>query len=499
MCKREYGELNKKKHGESEVKNAKEATCTEKGYTGDNCCKDCGEKVSSGKEIPLLGHTGGQTDCSKKDVCEVCKKEYGELNKSKHVETEVKNAKKATCTEKGYTGDNCCKGCGEKISSGTEIPALGHAGGEADCSKKAVCTVCKKEYGEVNKNKHGKSEVKNAKEVTCTEAGYTGDIFCKGCGEKVSEGTEIPAAGHVGGTANCTRKAVCDVCQKTYGELDKNNHAWNEGVVTKEATETEKGIKTYTCSTCQETKTEEIPATGKVVTPEKPGEVITPEIPETEVTLTPTPILTVTPKPTEKPSKEEPKKGTIVTDKKSNAKYKVLVAGKSGTVEYVKSLNKKSTKANIPATITINGITYKVVSIAKNAFKNNKFIAKVTIGKNVKTIGANAFYGCKKLKTISMGTNVTSIGNKAFYKCTALTKITIPSKVKKIGKQSFYGCKKLKTITLKTTKLTKKNVGRKAFTGINKKATIKVPKSKVKVYQKLLETKGISKTVKVKK
>ena len=140
-----------------------------------------------------------------------------------------------------------------------------------------------------------------------------------------------------------------------------------------------------------------------------------------------------------------------------------------------------------------------MVSIAKNAFKNNKFITKVTIGKNVKTIGANAFSGCKKLKKVTIGKNVTSIGDKAFYKCTALTKITIPSKVKKLGKQTFYGCKKLRTITLKTTKLTKKTVGSKVFTGINTKATIKVPKSKVKAYQKLLKSKGISKTVKVKK
>ncbi|MBQ4530345.1 MAG: leucine-rich repeat domain-containing protein [Lachnospiraceae bacterium] len=200
------------------------------------------------------------------------------------------------------------------------------------------------------------------------------------------------------------------MCKKEYGELNKNKHGESEVKNAKAATCMEEGIKTYTCSVCQETKPEEI-----------------------------------------------------------------------------------------PATITINGITYKVVSIAKNAFKNHKYITKVTIGKNVKTIGANAFSGCKKLKNVTIGKNVTSIGDKALYKCTALTKITIPSKVKKLGKQTFYGCKKLKTITLKTTKLTKKNVGSKAFSGIYKKATIKVPKSKVKAYQQLLKSKGISKTVRVKK
>ena len=55
----------------------------------------------------------------------------------------------------------------------------------------------------------------------------------------------------------------------------------------------------------------------------------------------------------------------------------------------------------IPMEVTVNGDygeTYKVVSIAPNAFKGIKKLTKVTIGKNVKMIGAKAFYGCKALK-----------------------------------------------------------------------------------------------------
>ena len=167
----------------------------------------------------------------------------------------------------------------------------------------------------------------------------------------------------------------------------------------------------------------------------------TPSVTE-EPSATPTPCVTrkpsATPTTKEEP-KVAPKKGTILVDEKNQVKYKILVSDtKNGTVEYVKPLNKKAKTVNVPATVKINGITYKVVSIGKNAFKNHKTITKVTIGKNIKTIGANAFYGCKKLKTVSMGKNITTIGDKAFYKCTALTKITIPAKVKKIGKQAFY-------------------------------------------------------------
>ena len=57
--------------------------------------------------------------------------------------TEIKDAKDATCTENGYTGDTCCKGCGAKLESGKVIPAAGHKGGTATCKDKAVCEVCR--------------------------------------------------------------------------------------------------------------------------------------------------------------------------------------------------------------------------------------------------------------------------------------------------------------------------------------------------------------------
>lgn len=202
------------------------------------------------------------------------------------------------------------------------------------------------------------------------------------------------------------------------------------------------------------------------------------------------------------------------------ASYKVTKA--KTTVEYVAPVSKTAKTVTIPATVSMDGITYKVTSIAKNAFKKNTKLktikigsnvttigdgafygctnlTTVTIGKNVKTIGSNAFYGCKKLKTVSMGSSVTTIGAKAFYKCTALTRITLPSKVNKIGKQAFYGCTKLKNITIKTKKLTSKKVGSKTFGKTYAKAVVKVPKSKVKAYKKFLYKKGLNKKAKIKK
>ena len=214
--------------------------------------------------------------------------------------------------------------------------------------------------------------------------------------------------------------------------------------------------------------------------------------------------------------------GDIITDSVSKATFQVTSNGsKSKTVEYVVSAATADLIV-IPDIVEIDGKQYKVTSIAMNAFRNNKNVKSIVIGKNVKNIGTKAFYGCKKLKMVSGGKNVTNIGSQAFYKCisltsvamsskmttigkqafykcTKLTKITIPSKVSKIGSQAFYGCKKLKTITIKTKKLTSKKVGSKAFKGIYEKATIKVPSSKLKTYKKVLRSKGVSAKAKIKK
>ena len=267
---------------------------------------------------------------------------------------------------------------------------------------------------------------------------------------------------------------------------------------------------------------------------ETPDKTITPKPTATDIpmkTVTPKPTATTAPKPTAtttpkptatkapkvtatavptKPAKatqapnqiatEPEAKGESIYDEETGECYKVTKSdAKNGTVAYEEpDIDAKGT-ITIPDTVTVNGITYKVTSIASNAFKGNKKITKVKMGKNITSIGKNAFSGCTKLKSITIGGNVKTISDKAFYKCTALTKITIPSKVNKIGKSAFYGCKKLKNITIKTTKLTKKNVGDKAFKGIYSKATIKVPKSKLNAYKKMLKAKGVGTKVKIKK
>ena len=175
--------------------------------------------------------------------------------------------------------------------------------------------------------------------------------------------------------------------------------------------------------------------------------------------------------------KKTPAVGTVLKDEKTKAQYKVIKAGATdGKVAYVKSTNKKATTVTIPSVITVDGVKYRVTSIAKNAFKNNKTIKKVTIGNNVTTIESYAFSGCTKLSSVTLGKNVKTIKAKAFY-----------------------NCKKLKNIQINSAKLTSKTVDKNALKGILKNAVVKVPQNKVKAYKKFFYQKGLNKKTKITK
>ena len=201
--------------------------------------------------------------------------QWGNINPNNHDGgTEVKNAKAATCTEKGYTGDTYCKGCGVKLSDGTDIPATDHdwgdwtsngngthtrackhdsshpqtdacSGGKATCTEKAVCSVCKSAYG--NPLDHDWS-------AWMSNGNGTHTRVCK----RDSSHTQTDACS--GGMATCTEKAVCSVCKSAYGNPlghDKVHHD------AKAPTCLEKGWKAYdTCKRCDYTTYQELKALG---------------------------------------------------------------------------------------------------------------------------------------------------------------------------------------------------------------------------------------------
>ena len=165
-------------------------------------------------------------------------------------------------------------------------------------------------------------------------------------------------------------------------------------------------------------------------------------------------------------------------------------APKVGTVFTVKGLRYRIANRNVrtrTCTVTCLGYNKKYLKNKKKGSVTLSIPAKIAYGKYscmVTAIGNKAFYGCKALKRVSTGSNVLSIGSKAFSGCKALKKVTILKKTKKIGASSFAKCSSLRTITIKTTSLTKKSIGKKAFHGIAKKAKFKLPSSKKRLYKK---------------
>lgn len=165
-------------------------------------------------------------------------------------------------------------------------------------------------------------------------------------------------------------------------------------------------------------------------------------------------------------------------------------APKVGTVFTVKGLRYRIANRNArtsTCTVTCLGYNKKYLKNKKKGSVTLSIPAKIAYGKyscTVTAIGNKAFCGCKALKRVSTGSNVLSIGSKAFSGCKALKKVTILKKTKKIGASAFAKCSNLRTITIKTTSLTKKSIGKKAFHGIAKKAKFKLPSSKKRLYKK---------------
>ena len=402
VCAKEYGFLNTSNHaGDTYLVGQKETTCYEPGYTGDTHCSDCHAMIAPGTEIEKSAHTpssewftdgtnhwkectvqacgaalendvhvGGEATCKKQAVCSVCNAPYGEINANNHKNTEIRDAVTESCNTPGYTGDTWCKDCETKIEDGetinpngehvdadgkwesdknqhfhtcgcgTEFDQASHTGGEATCTAKAICSVCNTSYGEINANNHKNTEIRDAVTESCNAPGYTGDTWCKDCETKIQDGkdidptgnhvdadgkwessetqhfhtcscgTEFDQAAHTGGTATCKDKAVCSVCETSYGELNANNHVGEteirdaaeakcdkegytgdtyckdcgikiadgkkidkiphvvkEWTVSKEATTEATGLKTGLCTGCNKTMTVE---TAKLVETIKP-------------------------------------------------------------------------------------------------------------------------------------------------------------------------------------------------------------------------------------
>ena len=569
--------------GGTEVRGEKDSTEDEEGYTGDTYCLGCGDKIEDGKSIDKLPHThsmtktdgseasctedgnveyytcskcnklysdeDGKNEISKADTvikaghklvyrqaqdgscsepsymshwyCTVCFKYFSDANAENELQyvempseghsggTELRGVKESTEDEYGYTGDLYCLGCGNVIEYGWQTNKLPHTHSmtkiekvEATCTDDGnieyyVCSKCNKKYSDfegnfevtevlIPKTHIGKFVTVGYKEATEEEAGYSGDIYCLGCGEKTEDGQIIDKLVHYHSMvktnrveATCTEDGnieyyTCSGCDKLFSDMlgtveiiladtviSKGHTGGTRVLGAKEATEDEEGYTgdTY-CLGCG-TKI----ATGKVID----------KLPHTK--HIPSTIYRVEPTCTdegnieyyicakcnklysdESCTNEITQADTIILPRHIYENDKCLSCGKErvseglaydlnmGGASYVVSGINTCTDSNIIIPSTYNDMP--VVAIGERAFYNRVGITSVKIPDSVTSIGDSAFYSCSSLASVSISNSVTSIGNYAFYNCSSLTVVSLPNGLSDVGYSAFDGCIRITEMVL---------------------------------------------------
>ena len=276
---------------------AVEPTCTKTGLTEGKHCSVCNAVIVAQQEIPAKGHTEvidpaveptctepGKTEGKHCSVCNEILVAQEVIPAKGHTEV-IDEAVAATCTTPGKTEGKHCSVCNEVLVAQEVIPAKGHSWNEGEITtaptcenagvKTYTCTVCNETKTEaIAATGHTSVEVPE-KPATCTEAGHTAGTKCSVCDAILSGMEEIPATGHTevidaAKAPTCTETGLtegkhCSVCNEVLvaqTEIPATGHSWNEGEITTAPTCENAGVKTYTCTVCNATKTEAIDATG---------------------------------------------------------------------------------------------------------------------------------------------------------------------------------------------------------------------------------------------
>lgn len=278
--------INPLNHQNTEIKNKKEASCNENGYTGDTYCKDCGLLLSEGETIPETGHTWNAGTRTKEPTCtengelvyacKICgKTKSGEIPALGHTEV-TDEALAATCETPGKTEGSHCSLCGAIIKEQEEIPATGHKevtdeavaptcenAGKTEGSHCSVCGTIIKEQMEVPALGHIIEKDKGFP-ATCENVGKTEGSHCSLCGVIIKKQEEIPATGHTivtikGIKETCTKtgktdEKYCSVCGKVMQKQKKipaAGHKYSLWKTIKEATVLNAKKQRHICSVCK--------------------------------------------------------------------------------------------------------------------------------------------------------------------------------------------------------------------------------------------------------
>ena len=246
-------------HPNVELKNAKEATCSEEGYTGDKSCKDCGVTVETGKTISKKEHSWDSgkitihatcTETGEKTyTCQACRATKTETVPAVGHTVVIDSAVAATCESAGKTEGRHCSVCDKVLTEQKTVKATGHNWDEGKITQEATC------------------EKSGVKTYTCKICKKTKTEKINALGHKIVTDPAVAATCEDDGKTEGRHCSVCDKVLIEQKTVKATGHNWDEGKITQEATCEKSGVKTYTCKTCKKTKTEKINALGhKIVT-----------------------------------------------------------------------------------------------------------------------------------------------------------------------------------------------------------------------------------------
>ena len=241
--------------GHKEVKDAAvAATCETAGKTEGSHCSVCGTVLKAQTTTAALGHSwdGGKvtkaatctTAGTKTYTCTRCKKTRTETIAATGHKAVKEAAVAATCETAGKTEGSHCSVCGTVLKAQTTTAALGHSWDNGKVTKAATCTTT------------------GTKTYTCTRCKKTRTEIIAATGHKAVKDAAVAATCETAGKTEGSHCSVCGTVIKAQTTTAALGHSWDGGKVTKAATCTTVGTKTYTCTRCKKTRTETIAATG---------------------------------------------------------------------------------------------------------------------------------------------------------------------------------------------------------------------------------------------
>ena len=230
------------------------ATCETTGKTEGSHCSVCNTVIKAQTTVAALGHSwdGGKitkaatctTAGTKTYTCTRCKKTRTETIAATGHKAVKDAAVAATCETTGKTEGSHCSVCGTVLKAQSTTVALGHNWDGGKVTKAATCTTA------------------GTKTYTCTRCKKTRTETIAATGHKAVKDAAVAATCETTGKTEGSHCSVCNTVIKAQTTTAALGHSWDSGKVTKAATCTAAGTKTYTCSRCKKTRTETIAATG---------------------------------------------------------------------------------------------------------------------------------------------------------------------------------------------------------------------------------------------